>query len=74
MGDIRSCEHCGGVFAPRREHARFCSVRCRVAWNREKMGDPAVEPSALLWSVTAMSETAQRLTGLGGETGREHAR
>ena len=22
------------MFAPRREHARFCSARCRVAWNR----------------------------------------
>jgi hypothetical protein len=22
-------------FAPKREHARFCSARCRVAWNRE---------------------------------------
>ena len=22
-------------FMPKREHARFCSARCRVAWNRE---------------------------------------
>jgi hypothetical protein len=22
-------------FTPKREHARFCSARCRVAWNRE---------------------------------------
>jgi hypothetical protein len=49
------------VFVPRREHARFCTVPCRVAWNREHMGDPAAEASALQWSVTAMSETTQRL-------------
>ena len=61
MADIRNCEQCGTLFAPRREHARFCSVRCRVAWNRGKMGDPAGEVSALLWSVTAMSDTTERL-------------
>jgi len=49
------------LFAPRREHARFCSVRCRVAWNREEMGDPAVEVRALQWSITAMSDAAERL-------------
>lgn len=26
---------CGTTFEPKREHARFCSARCRVAWNRE---------------------------------------
>ncbi len=26
---------CGTEFEPKREHARFCSARCRVAWNRE---------------------------------------
>jgi hypothetical protein len=50
------------VFTPRREHARFCSVRCRVAWNRERMGDPAVEVSALQWSITAMSDTIEVLS------------
>jgi len=49
------------VFAPRREHARFCSARCRVAWNREKMRDPVAEVSALQWSITAMSDTTERL-------------
>jgi len=61
MADTRNCEQCGTVFAPRREHARFCCVRCRVAWNREKMGDPAVEANALHWSVTAMTDAAERL-------------
>jgi hypothetical protein len=55
------CEQCGTVFAPRREHARFCSARCRVAWNREKMSDPVVEVNALQWSITAMNDTTERL-------------
>jgi hypothetical protein len=49
------------VFVPRREHARFCTVPCRVAWNREHMGDLTAEASALQWSITAMSEMTQRL-------------
>ena len=62
--DRRSCEQCGAVFLPQREHARFCSAGCRVAWNREHLGDPAVEASALTWSVTAMSEATARLAGV----------
>jgi hypothetical protein len=61
MAEIRSCQQCGELFEPRREHARFCSVGCRVAWNREHLGDPAVESSALQWSISGMSETAERL-------------
>jgi hypothetical protein len=61
VADTRICEQCGTVFAPRREHARFCSARCRVAWNREKMSDPVVEVNALQWSITAMNDTAERL-------------
>jgi hypothetical protein len=38
------------------------SARCRAAWNREHLGDPAVEASALQWSVIAMSEAVERLT------------
>ena len=59
VADIRDCEQCGTSFVPRREHARFCSARCRAAWNREHMGDPAAGASALVWSITAMSETTQ---------------
>ena len=59
--DTRNCEQCGAVFAPRREHARFCGARCRAAWNREHRGDPAAEASALQWSVAAMTETIGRL-------------
>ena len=61
VADSRSCEQCGTVFLPQREHARFCRADCRAAWNREHMGDPAVEASALAWSLTAMREAAERL-------------
>jgi len=49
------------VFAPRREHARFCSARCRVAWNRENTSDRTAEVSALDWSITAMRDATGRL-------------
>jgi hypothetical protein len=62
MADIRDCEQCGTSFVPRREHARFCSARCRTAWNREHVGGPAAGASALVWSITAMSDTTDRLT------------
>jgi hypothetical protein len=61
MADIRNCEQCGSAFTPRREHARFCSARCRLAWNRAQMSDPAVQVSALEWSVTAMRDVTDRL-------------
>jgi hypothetical protein len=61
MADERVCGQCGAAFVPRREHARFCSVPCRVAWNRGHMGDTAAGATALLWSITAMSDTAERL-------------
>jgi hypothetical protein len=48
-------------FAPRREHARFCSARCRVAWNRAHKTDPTAEVSALDWSISAMRDTVERL-------------
>src|SRR5580698_9292808 len=67
MADMRQCEQCGVPFRPRREHARFCSGRCRIAWNRGNLGDtalpgePAAAASALQWSVAAMNDLAQRL-------------
>jgi hypothetical protein len=64
VADTRACEQCGRVFVPLREHARFCGVGCRAAWNGEHLGDPAVEASALQWSVTAMSEATGRLPGV----------
>ena len=62
MTDTRSCEQCGIVFTPRREHARFCSARCRVGWNVENSVGLAAEMSALDWSVTAMCEATARLS------------
>ena len=41
MADSRRCERCGKEFEPKREHARFCSARCRVAWNRENWSQVA---------------------------------
>jgi hypothetical protein len=61
VADIRNCEQCGISFEPRREHARFCCVRCRAAWNREHMGDLKAGASALQWAITAMSDTTDRL-------------
>jgi hypothetical protein len=61
VADIRTCEQCDTRFEPRREHARFCSARCRAAWNREHTGDLDAGASALQWSITAMSDTTQRL-------------
>jgi hypothetical protein len=59
--DSRKCEQCGALFAPRREHARFCSARCRVAWNRLNASDSPAEGGALDWTITAMRETIDRL-------------
>jgi hypothetical protein len=69
MAELRSCDYCGTVFTPRREHARFCSARCRAAWNREQPGTrqvagSALEGSALEWSVAAMTDTGRRLLKL----------
>ncbi|MGN6681529.1 MAG: hypothetical protein ACTHKL_27490 [Streptosporangiaceae bacterium] len=61
MPDRRTCEQCGTWFVPRREHARFCSARCRAAWNRQHTGDLDAGTSALQWSIAAMSETTRRL-------------
>ena len=66
MGSTRNCEQCGASFAPRREHARFCSARCRVAWNREHAGDAAAGENALDWSLVAMSEAIGRFDQISG--------
>ena len=66
MADIRHCDQCGRAFEPRREHARFCSGPCRVAWNRAHRRDPATELRALDWSVAGLAELAPRLAALSG--------
>src|SRR6201996_9566090 len=44
MAEIRQCARCGKEFEPKREHARFCSARCRVAWNRENWTQAHADP------------------------------
>jgi hypothetical protein len=61
MAEVRECAQCGAPFTPRREHARFCSARCRVTWNREHAGVATASPVAIYWSVTAMTEATGRL-------------
>jgi hypothetical protein len=61
VADIRDCEQCGTTFAPRREHARFCSARCRVTWNRQNAGDRPADASALDWSIIAMRDATERV-------------
>lgn len=65
MVEVRECAQCGTPFVPRREHARFCSARCRMAWNREHAGLAAAPAIAIDWSVTAMAEAAARLATAG---------
>jgi len=64
VAGTRGCEQCGAVFQPRREHARFCSARCRAAWNRENTTGGQAGHSALDWSVIAMADTVGRLGNL----------
>jgi hypothetical protein len=65
MADSRNCDECGAPFTPHREHARFCSARCRAAWNRRHADAPA-DTSALDWSITAMRDTIARLCRASG--------
>jgi hypothetical protein len=65
MADVRECARCGTPFTPQREHARFCSPRCRMAWNREHAGVAAAPAVAIDWSVIAMTEAAGRLAVAG---------
>jgi hypothetical protein len=58
------------LFTPRREHARFCSARCRVAWNQAHAGDAEAGANALDWSITAMRDAVQRLAC---DQGLDHA-
>lgn len=64
VSDERTCEQSGAGFVPRREHARFCSAACRVAWNGVHTGHRAAQVSALQWSLTAMGEATGRLEQL----------
>src|SRR5579859_47216 len=61
VADVRNCAQCGTAFQPRREHARFCSARCRVMWNREHVDSAGPGATALDWSLAAMDDVAERL-------------
>jgi hypothetical protein len=50
------------IFTPRREHARFCSPECRVAWNRDHRRDSSAEDRALDWSIAGMLDVTERLS------------
>jgi hypothetical protein len=65
VADVRECAQCGTPFTPQREHARFCSPRCRMAWNREHAGVAAAPAVAIDWSVIAMTEASGRLAVAG---------
>ena len=60
--ETRECVLCGREFIPAREHARFCSARCRMVWNDEHAGVAAAPAAAIDWSVAAMTEAAARLS------------
>src|SRR6202012_3801344 len=66
MADTRHCEQCGTRFTPRREHARFCSARCRVAWNRADRANAPADESALAWAIGAMSDVVAGLPRVSG--------
>ena len=63
--EVRECAQCGTPFTASREHARFCSARCRMAWNQEHDGVAAAPAVAIDWSVAAMTESAGRLAAAG---------
>lgn len=61
MADARNCEQCGALFEPLREHERFCSASCRIAWNGRGAGSRRSGEAALAWSVAAVADSARRL-------------
>ena len=73
MTDTRNCEQCGTAYEPRREHARFCSARCRVAWNRgnrdsrEQAAYPAAENNASWHHKAELSDDVRLAIGLDSE-------
>jgi hypothetical protein len=58
--DLRECAQCGTVFVPPREHARFCSAACRVAWNEDNATAPT-GGKTLEWAVVAQQAAIDRL-------------
>lgn len=61
VSETRVCVQCGAVFTPRREHARFCSASCRLAWHRDRNSDPLAGDSVLQWAIPAMGEAIRAM-------------
>jgi len=72
----RNCKECGSAFTAHREHARFCSARCRVAWNRRQPHPEPVTGNSLAGAslVDLIDELSERLTGMPPEDLRRLAR
>lgn len=60
------------MFEPLREHERFCSARCRLAWNGQDADGGQAGDAALSWSVAAMAD-AERLLATAGSLDLPHA-
>ncbi len=60
MTETRDCAQCGTEFVPPREHARFCSAGCRIAWNQHNATAPT-GGKTLQWAVAALQSAAERL-------------
>jgi hypothetical protein len=61
MAEMRECEYCHKQFTPKREHSRFDSAECRIAWNKANRRHANVSVAALDWSLTAMAEATAKL-------------
>lgn len=59
--ETRRCERCGTEFVPKREHARFCSARCRVAWNRENWN--RINRDKKTWSTEGWEDLSRHAAG-----------
>jgi hypothetical protein len=66
MAETRQCDRCGTEFVPQREHARFCSARCRVAWNRENWNRANRDPQK--WGSENWADGNRRGPGAGPGT------
>jgi uncharacterized OB-fold protein len=49
----RKCLNCPTVFAPKRDHGRFCEPACAKAWNNRNLGRGGpLAPLVLAWTAT----------------------
>lgn len=43
MGYVGKCQHCGNVYEAERKSSRFCSTKCRVAFNRAEYPEGTID-------------------------------